>query len=243
MQFRLKKIGSLSFVALACISSHVLADDHEHRAHGSHEHGAANIDLVLEGNELAFDWMSPAANLLGFEHQAKNDEQKQKLAEVASLLAQPKHILVLPDAAGCKVTEHNIDSELFTMNLSPEKHNDKHHDDEHHDSEHHDDEHHDSEHHDDEHHDGEHHDGEHHDSEHHDGEHHDDKHHEDEHQDAHSDVTVSYHFECANPDEISSLSFSLFDHFSLTEKVQIQGIINSQQMAKTLTPKDHSLTW
>ncbi|MCE2596508.1 DUF2796 domain-containing protein [Motilimonas cestriensis] len=214
MQFRLKKMFSLSLITLAGISSQTTAADHDHRAHGSHEHGAANIDLVLEGNELAFDWMSPAANLLGFEHQAKNDEQKQKLAEVTSLLAQPKHILVLPDAAGCKVTEHNIDSALFTMNASAdEHHDDKHHDDKHHDDEHHDDE------------------------------HHDDEHHDDTHQDTHSDVTVSYHFECANPDEISSLSFSLFDHFLLTEKVQIQGIINSQQMAKTLTPKDHSLTW
>ena len=221
MKSHSKNLFSLSLIALSSISGYAMAEEHDHRAHASHEHGAAKIDLVLDGNELAFDWMSPAANLLGFEHQAKTDAQKQTLASVKALLGKPEHILALPSAAGCKVTAHSIDSELFaSSDVKTSKQQETHEHDEHghEDNEHkHDDEHkHDA--HDD----------------------HDDHEH---HEDAHADVIVSYHFECAQPQAITTLTFTLFQHFSLTEKVQVQGIINEQQLAETLTPQHHSLTW
>lgn len=40
----------------------------EHREHGAHEHGVAQLNLVLEGEKLLIELASPGVNIVGFEH-------------------------------------------------------------------------------------------------------------------------------------------------------------------------------
>ena len=53
-------------------------------AEEAHIHGLATLTLALEGNSLEIEFESPAANLVGFEHQAESAKEKQavKAAEV-----------------------------------------------------------------------------------------------------------------------------------------------------------------
>jgi Protein of unknown function (DUF2796) len=45
-----------------------LADEAEHREHGPHVHGVAQLNVALDGNVLWIELNSPAMNIVGFEH-------------------------------------------------------------------------------------------------------------------------------------------------------------------------------
>jgi len=90
--------------------------EHEH-AHGeqgslgAHEHGVATLDLVLEDGILQIDLLSPAMNLLGFEHQPNSDADRLKVAELRGALAKPEELFGLPQE--CNLQKHDLASPLF----------------------------------------------------------------------------------------------------------------------------------
>src|SRR3546814_9197080 len=62
-------------------------DDHHHEHEGAtslgaHEHGAARLNAALDGNQLELELISPAMNLLGFEHAAASAADEAKIASV-----------------------------------------------------------------------------------------------------------------------------------------------------------------
>ena len=99
-------------------------DDHDHVKHGSldaHEHGAAQLNVVLDGKVLELQLESPAMNLVGFEHAAKTDADKTKVAAARSQLEQPQALFGLA-AGDCSVSTQELQSPLFTE----DGHNDHH---------------------------------------------------------------------------------------------------------------------
>ena len=99
-------------------------DDHDHVEHGSldaHEHGAAQLNVVLDGKVLELQLESPAMNLVGFEHAAKTDADKTKVAAARSQLEQPQALFGLA-AGDCSVSTQELQSPLFTE----DGHNDHH---------------------------------------------------------------------------------------------------------------------
>lgn len=88
--------------------------DHAHGEHGSldaHAHGAASLDMVLEDGMLQIDLLSPAMNLLGFEHQPNSDADRLKVAELRGALSKPQALFGLPQ--GCSLDKHELSSPLF----------------------------------------------------------------------------------------------------------------------------------
>ena len=75
---------SLSLTALAHKKKHDHHhhDHHEHQALGSHVHGEVEISLVSSDKQLAIQLTGPAESFIGFEHEAKTDEEKQKIADL-----------------------------------------------------------------------------------------------------------------------------------------------------------------
>lgn len=115
-------------------------DDHDHAEHGSldaHEHGAAQLNVVLDGKVLELQLESPAMNLVGFEHAAKSEADKAKIAAAHSQLEQPQALFGL-NAGDCTISKQELESPLFADHADTHKH--KHdHDHDHeksHDSEH-----------------------------------------------------------------------------------------------------------
>lgn len=103
------------------------------RHHGAHEHGVAELDVVVAGAVVAMALRSPAANIVGFEHEPGNDAQ-HKAVDAARALLERGQWLVLNGEAGCTLT----DSEVHTKGLG-EDHghdDDKNDDDDHHDEGH-----------------------------------------------------------------------------------------------------------
>ena len=91
------------------------AEEAGHTAHhgAAHEHGRAQLNIVLEGQTLALALESPAANLLGFEHQARTTEQKNRVTQVQNQLRQPGPWLKLPLAAHCQLEHQQLEGAVF----------------------------------------------------------------------------------------------------------------------------------
>ncbi|MDM8348006.1 DUF2796 domain-containing protein [Pseudomonas sp. sp1636] len=97
---------------------------HEHAEHGSldaHEHGAAQLNVVLDGKALELQLESPAMNLLGFEHAPKSDADKAKVAAVHQQLEQP-HTLFGLSTGDCTVTTQELESPLFAGHIDAHEH-------------------------------------------------------------------------------------------------------------------------
>ncbi|MDP2747290.1 DUF2796 domain-containing protein [Pseudomonas sp.] len=110
--------------------SHEHDHAHDHAEHGSldaHEHGSAQLNVVLEGKALELQLESPAMNLVGFEHAAKSDADKAKVAAARSQLEQPQALFGL-SAGDCTISKQELESPLFAEHKHEEHHD--------HDSEH-----------------------------------------------------------------------------------------------------------
>lgn len=103
--------------------------DHGHegekRHAESHEHGAAELAIALDGNQLIAEFKSPGINIVGFEHQADNP------SDVAAVEAAVQQLrlgadLIKFEGGGCALTK----AEVKAGGLLAENHSADHHEDE-----------------------------------------------------------------------------------------------------------------
>ena len=188
---------------------------------GAHEHGAANLDVLLDGAMLYIDLDTPAANVLGFEHAPSTDEQRDAVQSARASLESGE--LFVPDAAaGCSLESADVQIGL----AEDAEHDGDHHDEDHHGEDDHDDDHHDDEH-EDEH--GDDRDGEHHDEAHAEGEEHAGE--------THSDITAAYVYRCDEPAALNQVATMLFETFEGGfEDVDVQLVGPGGQSATELAP-------
>ena len=127
------KLLTGSILAATAVSAPAFEVEHE-----AHQHGHAELTIVIEGQQLALELHSPAINIVGFEHRAANHEQQHAIENAERQLKQASIFFVFNDAAACQLSSVAVESTLLA-------HDDDHHEDEHHDEHkaHHDDEHHD----------------------------------------------------------------------------------------------------
>ena len=101
---------------------------HEHAEHGSldaHAHGAAQLNVVLDGHVLELQLESPAMNLVGFEHNAETDADKAKVAAARSQLEQPT-LLFGVNTGGCSLSQTELQSPLFAGHAESHEHENAH---------------------------------------------------------------------------------------------------------------------
>ncbi|EJO93737.1 hypothetical protein A471_11328 [Ectopseudomonas mendocina DLHK] len=115
-------------LAAAQAHEHGHDNDHHHDSLGAHEHGVASLNVALDGNLLELQLDSPAMNLVGFEHAAKSDADKAKVAAAKRELEQPVSLFAL-SSGDCKATEVELQSPLFAGKAHDHKHD--HHDHKH----------------------------------------------------------------------------------------------------------------
>ena len=225
-------IGSLLFTSLV---PHGFSQE-KTMQHSSHEHGAANLNIVQENKLLTIQLESPAMNLVGFEHLPSTQAHFEIIEDVQSKLNNANALFTFNKKAKCTFIESEIESELF--------HSDEHHEeDEHHEDE--DDHHEEGEHHEDE--DDHHEEGEYHEDDHHeDGEHHedeDDHHEEGEHHEAenetHNDIDVVWQFKCKSPKRLKELEVNLIQFFPSFDDIDAQFILQKSQGVQELNAEDN----
>lgn len=127
--------------SLFSISYSASANDHdhhdhgsEHRQHGAHVHGVIEANIAQDGEHLLFEVTAPGADVVGFEHAPKNEEQKQTLSQAVKTLNNPNVIFTLPKDAKCTLEEVHVSHNLTN---GDDEHHDHDHDHDQHDGEHH----------------------------------------------------------------------------------------------------------
>ncbi|MCB1831252.1 MAG: DUF2796 domain-containing protein [Chromatiaceae bacterium] len=67
----------------------------------AHIHGEAHLLIALEGSSLQIEFLSPAMNIVGFEHRPQNETQAQSIESAVATLNQPNLLFKLPSTAQC----------------------------------------------------------------------------------------------------------------------------------------------
>ncbi len=177
------------------------------RDHDSHVHGAALLNLALEGGVLEAELISPAANIVGFEHAPRDAAERERVAAAAKQLRDGARLLGIPAEAKCRVAELEVESALLDEEHDHHAEGEEKHDDHRHEGE---------EKHDDHHHEGE-------------------KEHAEEEHGGHSEFHVHYHLECAEPAALERLSLGLFNFFPGVESLRVQAVGPNGQRADELS--------
>lgn len=181
----------------------------------AHEHGVAALDIAQEGMALDVYLQSPLANLLGFEHAAKDAAQRQQVAELTTYL-QSGLWLQLPPAANCRVASTDLQglaaAETAVGEAAADVHQPEHQHDHKHEHEH---------------------------AKPHD--HTDDEPHKAGH--SHADLQLTQRFVCQNPLALSQIEVPLFAKAVDLQRLNVQWVNLKGQGATTLTKASTVLTW
>ncbi|HIO91348.1 MAG TPA: DUF2796 domain-containing protein [Leucothrix mucor] len=89
---------------------------------GPHKHGTLEVSILKSSDQLVFDMVVPAQNIVGFEQAPKNDEEKKRVnaAEVALYTAENLRILFNFFPTGsCLPYESYVNSDLLNIHSHP----------------------------------------------------------------------------------------------------------------------------
>lgn len=209
----------------------------ETRQMEAHEHGSGSLNIAAEGNALAMEFRAPGADIVGFEYAPESEADQAKVAAAVEALEAPLDLFVLPEAAGCSVTETHAALELEGEDAHEdhgdhEDHDDHGHDD--HDHEAHEEEHtgeHDHEEGHDDHGDHDNH-GDHDD---HEETHAEEDHHDHASESGHSEFHAEYSLTCENPSALSGIEFAYFAQFENALELEVQVVTASGAQAFEVT--------
>lgn len=97
-------------------------DGHRHGGHAAHVHGAANLNLVLDGSALHLEFESPAMNLVGFEHVPSTEADRAGLDRMVETLREADRLFRFDEAAGCRMGDVKIASALLEADAAMHDH-------------------------------------------------------------------------------------------------------------------------
>ena len=102
------------FFILVCISVsfNVLAESS--RQKDSHEHGAANLKMALEGEKLQIEFEVPSESLIGFEHFPKSQSNRENFSDAIKILSDPSRLFSMSSKAECLLVGMSISQSLFS---------------------------------------------------------------------------------------------------------------------------------
>ena len=188
------------------------------RALEAHQHGHGILNIAIEGQTLWIELEAPGADIVGFEHPARSDEDKAAIDAAKSLLGEPFSLLGVP--ASCALDDQTV------ALIGDESHHDDH--DEvrddpaqhHHEAD--SDEH---AHHDD-------HEEAHHDRAQDDAAHHDDHAGDESH---HTAFRATYKMRCTDLSEIETLSLDYFTVFPAAQELDVSVISETRQHRQEVT--------
>ncbi|MDR1685517.1 MAG: DUF2796 domain-containing protein [Desulfovibrio sp.] len=86
-------------------------------AHKAHEHGAARMNLSVEGQEVEIELEVPLADLTAFEHAPETDAEKKAVRDAAAILHDAGKLFMFPAEAGCRSTKISLESDVLSDDL------------------------------------------------------------------------------------------------------------------------------
>jgi hypothetical protein len=114
----------LSFTLLG-VTGLLYASESEHEQHEAHVHGEARLLVALEADTLEIEFLSPAMNMVGFEHQPQTETQTQAVKAAIDTLKQPDLLFTLPSAAKCAPVDIEVETPLSRHDTDTHEHSHK----------------------------------------------------------------------------------------------------------------------
>ncbi len=111
------------------------AEEHEHRQLSSHEHGMGQLNVAQESGALNIELISPAMNIVGFEHAPTTSEQEEALQSATKSLKDAEQIFSLPAEAQCQLAKVEVETNIADEH-DEEQHEGEHEHEEHDDEKH-----------------------------------------------------------------------------------------------------------
>jgi hypothetical protein len=105
------------------LTTAVAAQEHQHEQHGSHSHGQALLTFVLEGNEAELAFATATSNVIGFEHQAKDDAERQQVQQMIEAFTKASWFSFNAQAS-CAVSGTDVSSDLTAERPTKPQHAD-----------------------------------------------------------------------------------------------------------------------
>ena len=82
------------------------------RGSGAHEHGVGHLNVAVDGFDLYLEFISPSANMLGFEHPPRTEEQKTAIDGAVETLRDGESLIVPPAGAQCRLADSTVDTDI-----------------------------------------------------------------------------------------------------------------------------------
>jgi|SoiMetStandDraft_2_1073263.scaffolds.fasta_scaffold266281_1 Protein of unknown function (DUF2796) len=105
-------VRSVILATLLVTAPAVAADKTGPEQHPAHQHGAATLQVSLDGRALSIALEGPSDNLLGFEHAPRTDAEKKTVARAEQQLKQSVQLVGTPPAAECQPQPARVDMKL-----------------------------------------------------------------------------------------------------------------------------------
>ncbi|MGD8909039.1 MAG: DUF2796 domain-containing protein [Chromatiales bacterium] len=109
-------------ISLFSVSGQLYATESEHEQHEAHVHGEAQLLIALEGDTLEIEFLSPAMNIVGFEHQPQTETQADAVEAAIDTLKQPHLLFSLPSAAKCDPVTIEVETPLSKHDAHAHEH-------------------------------------------------------------------------------------------------------------------------
>jgi hypothetical protein len=106
---RISLITALIAVGAVNMTAGAACAEEAQRQLGPHVHGHGTLNIAIENKRLEMQLEVPAMDILGFEHDATTDAQKEAVEKAKAELASPLALFKLPAAAGCTVADAKVE--------------------------------------------------------------------------------------------------------------------------------------
>ncbi|MDD2942392.1 MAG: DUF2796 domain-containing protein [bacterium] len=116
--------GAIGLFASPGYSSAEGEDPHA-RHQEAHVHGEAELSMIFNENIVQFELKSPAANLFGFEHAPRNDEQRVVVRAVEKSLRDAAELFVFEPQSSCKSVQVELELPFSKSSTDNEAHEDE----------------------------------------------------------------------------------------------------------------------
>lgn len=109
-----------------CCTTTLYAGEHDHRDHDAHEHGVGQLNIAVEKNQLHIELTSPAMNIVGFEHQPRDEKQHTAVEQAVAKLKAAEQLFITSTSASCTLKEAEVETSLMKEHDEHEHHDHDH---------------------------------------------------------------------------------------------------------------------
>ena len=80
----------------------------ETRQVDKHEHGVGELNIAIDKNIIDFEFMLPGADIVGFEYEAKSEEDLSLVSNALEKFEDYKNVFIIPAEGECNIASQEV---------------------------------------------------------------------------------------------------------------------------------------